>query len=541
MPDPDKKQPKEALRAPAPDKKSGPEAARLTPSEKKAPPDAAGAAGPKPSKDSARGQAYSVADGPITASVSIGKAGGEHIQTYYLAVPQWKAGTEAFIEDIKSALLRQITISAQEALNLKVLDELRAKFAKTGSEMVAAALPHLSSSEVDAISWRIVQQMLGLGDIEFLLRDDQIEEICVNSAARPIWVYHRAHGWLPTNLIIPEENQIWNYASSIARGVGRVVNTQSPLLDAYLATGDRVNATLFPISNFGNTITIRKFARKPWTICDYIQTKTISSETAALLWLAVQYEMNLLVCGGTGAGKTSLLNVLSMFFPQNQRVVSIEQTREITLPSHLQWVPLVVREATAEGRGSISMLDLMVNSLRMRPDRIIVGEIRRSEEAEVLFEAMHTGHSVYSTLHAETVSEAVRRLSNPPISIPPVMLESLHLVVAMYRDRRNNRRRVLEIGEIVPTEREGIEQNILFRWRPYSDQLAEADPSVRLMEALKTYTNMDDDDIRVELANRKTVLDWMVKRNVNSVEGVGEVVSAYYDDPAFVLDKVKGA
>ncbi|MEM2137852.1 MAG: type II/IV secretion system ATPase subunit, partial [Candidatus Anstonellaceae archaeon] len=432
---------------------------------------------------------YRVSDGTLEAMVSISQREDDTIRTYSLRAPQWEKGTSAFVEDLKSELLKKVNITSQEALNLKMADELKNRFLDIGKSMVQESMPHLTAKQSELMARKIVQDMLGLGDLEFLLHDDWIEEICVNASDQPVWVYHRKYGWIKTDLYIQSENQIWNYATSIARGVGRQINTQMPLLDASLSTGDRVNATLAPISYFGNTITIRKFARKPWTITDYISRKTISAEVAALIWLAIQYELNVIISGGTGAGKTSMLNVLSMFIPQNQRVVSIEQTRELTLlKTYFQWVPLIVREPTAEGKAGITMLDLMVNALRMRPDRILVGEIRRAEEAQVLFEAMHTGHSVYATLHAETVGETVRRLANPPLNIPPVMMESLHLVLAMYRDRRRNVRRVLEVGELVPTDREGIAQNVIYRWRAYKDELVKAEPSVRLLNTIKSYT-----------------------------------------------------
>jgi flagellar protein FlaI len=168
-----------------------------------------------------------------------------------------------------------------------------------------------------------------------------------------------------------------------------------------LSTGDRVNATLSPISSFGNTLTIRKFAKDPWTITKFLRTKTISAEAAAIIWTAIQYELSALIAGGTASGKTSALNVFANFFPPNQRILSIEDTREIVLPKYLDWnwIPMVTRSANPEGLGEVTMLELMVSSLRMRPDRIIVGEIRRKKEAEVLMEAIETGHSIYSTIH----------------------------------------------------------------------------------------------------------------------------------------------
>jgi flagellar protein FlaI len=496
---------------------------------------------PKRDSDSGdfKSMTYRLGEGALTAKVEISKRVGELAPLYRLEVPRWEAGTEVFVEDVKIELLRKIQISSQEALNIKMAEELRTKFMEHGKKLLREKLPHITEDKSEAIARMIVYDMLGLGSVEFLLKDDLIEEICVNGAAFPVWVYHRKYGWLKTDLFIPSESQVWNYSSSIARGVGRQINTQVPLLDAYLSTGDRVNATLFPISYFGNTITIRKFARKPWTITDYLKMNTLSIDVAALLWLSIQYETNIIVSGGTGAGKTSLLNVLSMFIPGNQRVVSIEQTREITLPTSLQWVPLVVREPTSEGRGEISMLDLMVNSLRMRPDRIIVGEIRRAEEANVLFEAMHTGHSVYATLHAETVSETVRRLTNPPINIPPVMMESLQLVVSMYRDRRANVRRMYELGELVPSEKEGVRENLLYRWRPYKDEIAVSEKSVRLMDSIQMHSNLDEDAIKEDLAGKKDILNWFVKNNVNNIDDVGKTIMAYYDDPDAVLKMVR--
>jgi len=159
--------------------------------------------------------------------------------------------------------------------------------------------------------------MLGLGDIELVLSDDHLEEIVVNSSDEPAWVYHKEKGWLKTDISFRDEDEIYNYASEIGRRVGKNISSLHPLLDAHLPSGDRTNAaTLYPISTTdGNTITIRRFARDPWTITDFIRNGTVDREVAAFLWLCLQYELNVIVSGGTGAGKTSLLNVLMPFIP----------------------------------------------------------------------------------------------------------------------------------------------------------------------------------------------------------------------------------
>lgn len=483
---------------------------------------------------------YSVAADGIAVPVQIIKEPCQ-VPCYTVEIPRPAPATAAYLDNIKSELLRQVRLTTQEVLDISLMEGLKRKFYSLALALITERIPRIQKADAEQLAGRLVQELLGLGDMEFLLRDDLLEEICVNSAKEPVWVYHKKHGWCTSSVRIETESKIWDYSSLIGRRVGRQITQQSPLLDAFLPSGDRVNATISPVSMFGNTITIRKFARKPWTITDLILSRTISEEVAAFIWLAMQYELNILISGGTGAGKTSILNVLCSFMPQNQRVISIEQTREITLPSYQQWVPMVVRQGTRDGKGEVTMLDLMVNSLRMRPDRIIVGEIRRAEEAEVLFEAMHTGHSVYATMHAETVFETFKRLVSPPIELPEVVLESLHFVVAMYRDRRSGIRRVFEIGELIPSEKgESVRANIVYRWRSSKDIIEENNPSVRLLDTLRTYTRMDDEEIKASIKERAKVLHWLAQRKVNTVDEVGKTIISYYEDPEALMKKVKG-
>ena len=142
-----------------------------------------------------------------------------------------------------------------------------------------------------------------------------------------------------------------------------------------------------------------------------------------MLWLAIEYEMNVIFSGGTASGKTVILNACMPFIPPNHRIISVEDTRELMLPDFLYWTPMVTRSPNPEGKGEVSMLDLLVSSLRMRPDRIVLGEMRRKEEAMVMFEAMHTGHSVYATMHANSATETISRLTNPPLSVPINLLK----------------------------------------------------------------------------------------------------------------------
>lgn len=484
---------------------------------------------------------YSVVAQKVRADVEIKITPKDYVPVYSMRTPKIEKATEALLEEIKETLVSTVRIKATELMDPRSFEQLKERFYNKSLQLLKRELPTLAKEKMEALAGLLLHEMLGLGKLEILLSDGNLEEIVINNSKEPVWVYHKKHGWLKTNIWIPSEAQIQNYAASVGRKVGRQITTLDPLLDAHLITGDRVNATLFPISTQGNTITIRMFRRKPWTITDFIENKTISTEVAALIWLAVQYEMSMIISGGTASGKTSFLTTIMPFIPPNQRIISIEDTREINLPKFLHWVPLTTREPNPEGLGEVTMLDLLVNSLRMRPDRIVVAEIRRQRQAEVLFEAMHTGHSVYATLHADTVEQTYRRLVNPPISVPETLLEALDLIVTMFRDRRSGIRRIYEVAELVPpVEGKGhLTVRILYKWDPREDKIKSFQKSYRLIKKLGMHTGMTEEEIMEDLKEKEMILDWMVKNHVKTVDGVGKVIAEYYRDPNRVLSVVK--
>ena len=351
-------------------------------------------------------------------------------------------------------------------------------------------------------------------------------------------IYHRNYGWLQTNLAMPNEEHIQNLSAQIARKNGREITNLHPILDAHLLSGDRVNATLFPISSFGNTLTIRRFARKPWSVVDFIgKMHTMNAEMASWLWLAMQYELSMLVAGSTASGKTSALNALCTFIPSHQRVITIEDVREISLPEYMQWnwVPLTTRNPNPEGMGGVTMLDLLLSSLRMRPDRLIVGEMRTRQEAEALFEAMHTGHSVYATIHADSAHQVLRRLVEPPISIPALEVEAIDLILVQYRDRRGNARRTYEIAEVESgTTNEQTNVSNIFRWSARGDTFEKMNEPTRLIQKLNMHTGMTEREIKEEVLNRMTILEWMLKHDCSSMNQVGKIMHAFYANPALI-------
>ena len=457
---------------------------------------------------------------------------------YNLSIPEIDIGTAALLDEIRKELVAVTSIAVGEIVDQKSVLKIKQRFMEDAGNLLKEKVPDMSKETEDFLTGILMQEMLGLGKIEFLISDPDLEEIVIISSKEPVRAYHKKYGWLITNINIKTEEEINNYSNIIARRIGRQISILTPLLDAHVVTGDRANAVLYPIATKGNTITIRKFARDPWTIIDLIDNQTVSLDVAIILWLAIEYEMNILISGGTASGKTVFLNACMPFVPPNHRIISMEDTRELMLPEFLYWCPLVTRSPNPEGKGEVSMLDLLVNSLRMRPDRIILGEIRRQREAEVLFEAMHTGHSVYATVHADTANETIRRLINPPINISPSMLNNVNLNVVMFRDRRSGKRRVYQLAEFLPGK-EIITANILYRWVPEKDEIVAHNESMAFFDELSRHTGMSQADINKNLAYKQSILIWLLKNKVRNLNSIGKAMNLYYTNPELLASMIK--
>lgn len=449
---------------------------------------------------------------------------GDFVPEYNVSIANISQITQVVLDKIKEEFIRKIRIGDIDLSKSVDFDEIKNQFSEEIENLIRNHFPHIDDKTMAVLVNHLILENVGLGKIDIILKDPNLEEIAINSSKEPVWVYHRKHKWLKTNILIESEEKIRHYATMIGREIGKEITVLSPLMDAHLSTGDRVNATLQPISSFGNTITIRKFATKPWTITDFLKSNTIGYDAAALLWLAVENELSILITGGTGSGKTSMLNVISNFFPANQRIISIEDTREITLPKNLHWIPLETRLPNPEGKGEVTMLDLVVNSLRMRPDRVVVGEIRRKREAEVLFEAMHTGHSVYATLHANNADETVRRLVNPPIEVPRHMLSAISLICVQYRNRRTGERMTLQLAEV---DSEG-NADLIMQYNIARHEMNIIKKPRRLYDTIALYTGLTDSEIEDDLEAKKEILRWLVSKNINDVDRIGSIIARYY-------------
>jgi flagellar protein FlaI len=318
------------------------------------------------------------------------------------------------------------------------------------------------------------------------------------------------------------------------------------MLDATMPDGSRIQMTLSAeVTTKGSTFTIRKFRSDPFSPIDMINFNTMSTEMVAYMWMAVENGVNALIAGSTASGKTSTLNALSLFIPHDAKVVSIEETREINLP-HPNWIPGVVRSGFGEIvsnkiSGEIDMYDLMKAALRQRPEYILVGEIR-GKEAYVLFQAMATGHTTYSTFHADSAQSLIHRLEGKPIEIPRVMLQSLDIVTIQVSTRVKDRKvrrckQIIEIIDIDPTTRE-ILTNEVFRWDPTDDKYTYSGKSY-ILERIRSRWDMTKEQIIEEMKRRVEILELLRKNNVRAFKDFAEIITRYVEKPQEFIQQIR--
>ncbi|WP_452179036.1 ATPase, T2SS/T4P/T4SS family [Georgenia thermotolerans] len=332
-------------------------------------------------------------------------------------------------------------------------DQLHALVRAELNQVVEAEKVPLTGEERKRLTREVLDEVLGLGPLQRLLDDDSITEVMVNGPDR---VYVEQHGKLSrTGVRFTSEAHLRRIIERIVSKVGRRIDESSPLVDARLADGSRVNAVIPPLAFSGATLTIRKFSKDPFKVDDLIRFGTMSPSMAELLHACVEARLNIIVSGGTGTGKTTLLNVLSSFIPDGERIVTIEDAVELQLQQdHV--VRLEARPPNSEGKGEITIRDLVRNSLRMRPDRIVVGEVRGGESLDML-QAMNTGHDgSISTVHANSPRDAIARLETlvlmagmdlPLRAIREQVSSAVDVIVQLAR-LRDGTRRITAITEV---------------------------------------------------------------------------------------------
>jgi len=460
---------------------------------------------------------------------------------YKIIEPTLQKEEEKRLQEIKGFLMEEVDVNLKE---IETKEKAENYLKEKTKEIIKKYHIKIPPEAVDKLIYYVIRDFIGYGKIDSLMTDHLIEDISADGVNIPLYVWHRVYESLPTNIIFKDEAELNSFIIRLAYLSGKNISIASPILDASLPDGSRIQLTYGnEVTRRGSTFTIRRFRVDPLTISDLIAFNTISSEMAAYLWYIIENRASVLVAGGVASGKTTMLNCLSMFIRPEMKVVSVEDTQELNLP-HENWIPSVVRLGFGlEDRksGTITLFDLLKAAVRQRPDYIIVGEVR-GEEAYTLFQAMATGHLGMSTIHAESVEAVINRLESEPMNIPSTLIAMTNVIMIMTRTEIEGKpaRRTGTTTELVALEpkTKKILTEEIFHWNPREDNFVFSSHSALLERQMKRY-GVSAEDVRRELDSRKTVLEWMAHTGIRRYTEVANVIREYYSNPNRVFQKAR--
>ncbi|MCX6820778.1 MAG: type II/IV secretion system ATPase subunit [Candidatus Aenigmarchaeota archaeon] len=478
---------------------------------------------------------------PVFAYAKIAWDDRTHKYMYSIVEPELQPKLKQLLARIKDLMEQKLDVDFSKLKRFEATDYIT----KQMDDLIEYFDFHVNEYEKQVLRYYVERDFMGLGRLEPMMRDDNIEDISCDGVGIPIFIFHRNAklGSTMTNVEYDDAADLDSFITRLSQLCGKSLSVAEPLVDGGLPDGSRLQATLATdIARRGSNFTIRKFTKEPLTPIHLLAGGTLDVRSLAYLWFAVDNGASLLVCGGTASGKTTLLNVLSLFIRPDKKIVSIEDTAELQLP-HPHWVPTVARTTVSSGgtkaRGDVDMFDLLRESFRQRPDYIIVGEVR-GQEAYILFQQMATGHPSLATIHAENLPKLVDRLTTPPISLPPSLVGSLDLMVFMARMKYKDKfvRRVTEIVEMVDydTERNKPMVSDVFKWNSENDKF-ESHKSVVLRKIMGR-TGMKEKEVTDEIERRMVVLEWMRSSNVLDYEDVNKVINMYYSYPQRTISMI---
>ncbi|MBD3311930.1 type IV secretion system protein VirB11 [archaeon] len=443
------------------------------------------------------------------------------------------------LQESKTLLRQKLDIDFTKIRVEKAYEYLMNRFDEISNEIA----PDITSKDKIVLQYYVFRDFIGLGRIEALLHDQNIEDIHCDGFNIPLFITHRnpTYGELQTNILFQTKEELDSFVLRLAQKCGKALSVAEPLMDGSLPDGSRVQITYgTDIAMRGSNFTIRKFTEKPITPVDELDFGTASPEICAYLWMAVESGLSIMVAGATATGKTSFLNALSLFIKPELKIISIEDTPELRLP-HPNWIPVVARGGFGvKGYGEVTMFDLLKSALRQRPNFVIVGEVR-GKEAYVMFQGMATGHPSMGTLHADSLPAVIDRLTTEPINIPKPMLENLDLIVFLVQTKRKGEyvRRVNETVEIVgynPQNRNLI-TNRSFRWDSENDRFLLL-KSI-LLDKIREKMGYSVGELKSDLVRRIKLLKWLQENRVKDYREVARYFNLYYTNPERVEKLVR--
>ncbi len=458
---------------------------------------------------------------------------------YRMIEPDLDEEDEELFEMVKENLSEKIDVSLSSMQGReKIIEYLQDKV----NDLLLELGIEMSEKQHDKILYYIYRDFVGLGKIEPFMHDPYIEDLGCDGTNVPIFAAHSEFGSVKSDVVFEEGEKLENLVIKLAERAGKYVSYANPLLDGALPDGSRVNASLTEdVTSHGPTFSIRKFQDTPFSAIDMMDLGTASPNLMAYMWLCFQYRQSALICGGTSTGKTSFLNSTISFIPPEDKIVSIEDTRELQLP-HENWIPSVTREMFGQGKqGDVDMDQLLKESFRQNPDYVVVGEVR-GEEASVLFQGMSSGHPSIGTMHASSPNAVVKRLITPPISLSPALIEAIDIIVIMTHAKgvEKSARRVKAIHELqkVVGESASARTNEAFVWTAMDDSHHQRGEPF-LFDRISNDYGISKDKLNEELENRTKVLKWLKDKGVKDFHKVSEIIAEYYKNKEDILNMVE--
>lgn len=455
---------------------------------------------------------------------------------YYVVEPQLSRFEDTFLKEIKDRLRDVLLVE-----DIIPDEDKEGVLVRKVKELVRDYAIELTPPMLEKILYYVIRDFVKFGPIDAIQEDDRIEDVSCNGHDVPVFLYHKQYTNIATNVVY-NEAELDSFIVKLAQRSGKHISVAEPLIDATMPDGSRIQMTLSThVTAHGGTFTIRKFGDTPLTPVDLINWKTFGAETMAYLWLCIENNKSLIFAGGTASGKTSSLNAVALFIPRQAKVISLEDTRELKLP-HPNWIPAVTRDAfTADERGAVDMYELLRAALRQRPEYLLVGEVR-GKEALTLFQAMSTGHTTFSTMHADSVASAIHRLENPPISVPRTMIQALNIISIQSQTYTKGKRvrrnlKLVEITDIDPQTR-NIRTNDIFSWDAMSDTFQRVGESKALNEIM-TKRAWTIQELKKELMYRQKVMEFLSRNNITEYGAVSTIIYEYSINPEKVLKKLK--
>ncbi|MFB6242214.1 MAG: type II/IV secretion system ATPase subunit [Candidatus Nanosalina sp.] len=453
---------------------------------------------------------------------------------YLVKEPDLSDSEERKLEKIREDVIEKLEMDLAEVKEKREPEEYIEEKADTTLSKFSMGL---SSEAREKIFYYLKRDLAGLGKLEPLMNDPNLEEVSCDGTEAPVFAFHREYGSLETNVWYEDSEELNSFISKLAQRTGRHISAAEPMLEGSLPDGSRLHCTYKgEVTRKGPTFTIRKFREDPLTPIDLIESGSINHKVLAFFWHLVENGYSALVSGGTATGKTTMLNVISLFIPPGDKIVSIEDTPELRLP-HKNWLPSVSRPGYGpEDYGEIDLFDLVKASLRQRPDYVIPGEVR-GEEAYVLFQAMATGHAGLATIHAENVSALKNRLLTPPVNLSASLLTSLDAVIFLgFSDVDGEKvRRMKHVTEITGmNEDEEVTTQPVFSYQPGEDTHVFNGDSAILREMARR-KGEDVDDIKntsvwQELKDKTEFLKTVQQKGVEDIDEFAEYLTEYRQD-----------